>query len=207
MRQNSGPGEPEFWRMPLRKCRRAPSGLAILLLKWFCWLILPEKEKAVVHFLQGLVTVVGRVLLTGIFLMSALGNKIPHFSQVAELMKSEGIPAPRLLLVGAIVFLTAGSLSILLGFKARIGALLLLVFLVLATYYFHDFWTQPAEAMWVLSTNESVKVPVQQMEMGQFMKNLALMGAMLILIANGPGAWSLDGRQARPGAHSQQQQQ
>ena len=65
---------------------------------------------------------------------------------------------------------------------ARIGATLLLVFLVLATYYFHDFWTFEGQD--------------QQMQMIQFMKNMALMGAMLFIIANGPGPWSLDNRKS-----------
>ena len=144
--------------------------------------------------IQGIVTVAGRVLLALIFLMSALGNKIPQFSTVAQMMDGQGVPLPRVMLAGAIVFLLAGSLSIILGYKARIGAALLLIFLVLATYFFHDFWTWPAEAAWVLSTNSEVSMPVQQIEMISFMKNLALMGAMLLIFANGSGPMSLDGR-------------
>ena len=148
------------------------------------------------QFIQGVVTVLGRVFLATIFLLSAVGNKIPNFSDVAQLMESKGVPAPQLMLVGAIVFLIAGSLSIIVGFKARFGASLLLVFLILATYFFHDFWTWSPDAMWVLSTSDSVKMPVQQNEMISFMKNLALMGAMLFIMANGPGPMSLDGNSA-----------
>jgi putative oxidoreductase len=146
--------------------------------------------------INGLITVFGRIMLATIFLMSAVGNKIPNFNGVAGYMASEGVPAPKVMLAGAIVFLIAGALSLILGFKARIGATLLLVFLVLATYFFHDFWTQPEDAMWVLSLNPEVKMPVAQIEMISFMKNLALMGAMLFVIANGPGPMSLDNRQA-----------
>jgi len=146
--------------------------------------------------LQGIGTVLGRVMLALIFLMSALGNKIPKFNDVAGYMASEGVPVPQVMLVGAIVFLIAGSLSIILGFKARIGAALLLVFLVLATYFFHDFWTWPQDAKWVLSLNSDVQMPVQQIEMISFMKNMALMGAMLFIMSNGSGPWSLDNRQA-----------
>lgn len=149
-------------------------------------------------FAKGITTLVGRILLALIFLMSAVGNKIPNFSAVADLMKSQGVPLPSVLLTGAIVFLLVGSLSIVLGFKARIGATLLLVFLVLATYFFHDFWTWPEDAMWILSSNSDVKMPVQQVEMISFMKNLALMGAMLFIVANGAGPMSLDERSAKP---------
>lgn len=144
--------------------------------------------------IRGVTTVAGRILLALIFLMSAVGNKIPQFSNVAQMMESQGVPMPQLMLMGAIVFLLAGSLSIVLGFKARMGAALLFVFLVLATYFFHDFWTWPTDAMWVLSSDAGVKMPVQQIEMISFMKNLSLMGAMLFIIANGAGPMSLDAR-------------
>ena len=106
---------------------------------------------------------------------------------------------PTILLAGAIVFLLVGSISIIVGYKARIGAALLLIFLVLATYFFHDFWTWPEDAMWVLSSNSEVAMPVKQIEMISFMKNLALMGAMLFVMANGSGPMSLDGRSAANG--------
>ena len=128
--------------------------------------------------LQGSVTVLGRVLLATIFFMAAVGNKIPHFGQVASVMDAAGIPAPQLMLVGAIVFLIAGSLSVILGYKARIGAFLLLTFLVLASYYFHPFWNLEGQA--------------QQEQMIHFMKNLSIMGAMLFIVANGSGPMSLD---------------
>ena len=68
---------------------------------------------------------------------------------------------PRWMLVGAIVFVLAGSPSIIVGISTRIGAPLLLVFLELATDYFHDFWTWPLDATWVLNSNSDVKMPVR----------------------------------------------
>jgi putative oxidoreductase len=133
--------------------------------------------------IQNLVSVLGRLAIATIFLLSAVGNKIPHFQDVARVMGSVGMPAPQLMLVGAIVFLIAGSLSLILGYKARIGAGLLLVFLVLASSYFHAFWKLEGQA--------------QQDQMIHFMKNLALMGTMLFIIANGAGAGSLEARLAK----------
>ncbi len=124
-------------------------------------------------------SLVGRLFIGTIFLMSAVGNKLPQFSEVVGAMESKGVPLPNLMLVGAIVFLVAGSLSVISGYKTRIGGTLLLVFLVLATYYFHNFW--------------AFEGADQQREMIQFMKNLSLVGTMLFLIANGGGRWSLDG--------------
>ncbi|QDT28888.1 DoxX family protein [Gimesia panareensis] len=135
------------------------------------------------NLLAGLASLAGRVMIATIFLLSAVGNKIPQFNNVAGYMASEGVPLPKVMLAGAIVFLIAGSLSVILGLKTRIGAGLLLVFLVLATYFFHDFWTL-------------TDAQAQQAQMIQFMKNLALMGTMLFLMANGPGQLSLDQRRA-----------
>jgi putative oxidoreductase len=138
----------------------------------------PHKENAMSEAIRGPLTVLGRLSLSTIFFMAAVGNKIPHFDAVANVMESVGIPAPRLMLVGAIVFLIAGSISVIVGFKARFGAALLLVFLVLASYYFHAFWKLEGQA--------------QQEQMIQFMKNLSMMGAMLFIVANGSGPMSLD---------------
>lgn len=132
--------------------------------------------------LQGILSVVGRVALTAIFVSAALGKNIPNFNGVVQYMEAHNVPSPRLLLPGAIAFLLLGGTSIILGYRARVGALLLLVFLIPTTYYFHDFWNvagQEAEAQTI-----------------HFMKNLSMAGAMLFLIANGSGAWSLDGRNA-----------
>ena len=84
--------------------------------------------------LRGPLTVLGRLLLCTIFLLAAVGNKIPHFSDVAKVMESVAVPAPQFLLAGAIVFLLVGSLSVIVGYKARSGAVLLLTILVLASY-------------------------------------------------------------------------
>jgi putative oxidoreductase len=134
--------------------------------------------------LRGPLTVLGRLLLATIFFLAAAGNKIPHFSDVAKVVESVGVPAPQLMLAGAIVFLLAGSLSVIVGYKARVGAALLLTFLVLASYYFHPFWKLEGQA--------------QQEQMIQFMKNLSMMGAMLFIVANGAGRASVDSWLARP---------
>src|SRR5258707_2009151 len=120
--------------------------------------------------LRGPLTVLGRLLLCTIFLLAAVGNKIPHFGEVARVMESVGIPAPQFLLAGAIAFLLVGSLSVIVGYKARIGAVLLLTFLALASYYFHPFWKLEGQA--------------QQEQMIHFMKNLSIMGAMLFVMSD-----------------------
>jgi putative oxidoreductase len=128
-------------------------------------------------FSQALLTVVGRLMLVAIFFLSAVGEKIPNFAKTADVMTAQGVPAAPFMLVGAIVFLIVGSAFVAVGYRARLGAALLLVFLILATYYFHPFWK--------LAGAE------RQAQMIQFMKNLALMGAMLFIMGNGSGPASL----------------
>jgi putative oxidoreductase len=135
--------------------------------------------------LQALLTVLGRLMLCTIFVMAAAGNDIPNFAATTKQMESVGIPAPPLMLVGAIVFSILGGLSVILGYKARIGAGMLLVFLVLATYFFHAFWK--------LEGQEQQKVMIE------FLKNASIAGAMLFIMANGSGPFSLDARAARAG--------
>ncbi len=131
--------------------------------------------------LFGVLALIGRLMLVAIFLLSAVGQKIPKFAETAAYMGLEGVPMPKIMLGGAIVFLIVGGLSVAVGFKARIGATLLLVFLLLATYFFHDFWTE-------------IDPMLKQEQMIQFMKNASMMGGMLIIIAHGPGLMSIDGR-------------
>ena len=139
-------------------------------------------------FIKGLFALLGRTMIATIFLMSAFGNKIPKFNDVVAYMTAEGVPQPKILLAGAIAFLILGGISVVLGYRARVGAFLLLVFLAAATYYFHDFWKLEPDD------------PDFKNQMIQFMKNLSLMGTMLFLMANGPGPWSLDGRAGAPDA-------
>jgi putative oxidoreductase len=92
-----------------------------------------------------------------------------------------GFPAPSLFLVGAIVLEIGGGLLLLSGFKARIGALMLIVFLIPATLIFH-----------VASLGDPALV---QTEMIQIFKNLAILGALVKFFADGAGAFALDNRQ------------
>jgi putative oxidoreductase len=144
------------------------------------------------HAIRGLLTLLGRLMIAAIFVMSAVFGKIMNFNGTVEKMAAEGVPSPTILLGGAIAFLLIGAISIVLGYKGRFGALLLLVFLAAATYYFHDFWKLP----------DDTPAGVKQGEIIAFMKNLALMGTMVFLLANGTGPWSLDNRGQAPADQS-----
>jgi len=120
----------------------------------------------------------GRILFSAIFLMSAFG----HFSKrEIAYAASAGVPAAALLvpLSGLIAF--AGGASILLGYRARIGALLVVLFLVPVTLTMHRFWgiSDPTMA---------------QIQMAMFMKNVSILGGALLIAYHGAGPISLDGR-------------
>lgn len=119
----------------------------------------------------------GRVLLGQIFLLSGV-MKVLNWSQTAEHMTSEGMTAVPFFLFMAIVFEIGGGLSLLLGCKARWGALALVLFLVPVTLIFHDFWAYEGQAM--------------QNQMAHFLKNVTILGGLLTLAAAGAGRFSLD---------------
>lgn len=119
----------------------------------------------------------GRTLITVLFLRSAFG-KITGFSAVAAGMAKKGIPFSEALLVGAIVIEIAGSLMVLFGWKARWGALLLILFTVPVTLLYHDFWNLEGQQY--------------RRQLGQFMKNLAILGALFFVMGMGSGPLSLE---------------
>jgi putative oxidoreductase len=129
---------------------------------------------------QGFVSLVGRLALAAVFLASVVSMLPPRFSATVEVMKSQGVPNPTFALFGAIGLLVIGGVAVVLGAWTRFGAIFLLVFLAAATFYFHDFWT-------------FADPKLRQDQTIQFMKNLAIGGGLLALIAFGGGPWSVDG--------------
>jgi len=125
----------------------------------------------------------GRILLAAIFLTSGYAKLADPASAVGY-MNMAGVPSADTLVYVAGTAELLGGLSILVGFLARLGALGLFLMLIPIQYYFHSFWTmEGAEA---------------QTQMVQFMKNLTIMGGLLMLVASGPGRYSIDGRLRRP---------
>ena len=132
--------------------------------------------------LIAVLTVLARVMLAAIFLGSGV-NKIVNTEQTIGAMTANGVPLPAVLVWPAILFLIVGGVSVVLGWQTRIGTGLLMLFLALATYYFHDFWT--------LDPKSDEFMP----SMIGFQKNVGLLGGLLFLFANGPGPASVDNRE------------
>lgn len=127
----------------------------------------------------------GRILITALFLRSAFG-KITGFSAVAAGMAQKGMPFAEALLVGAIAFEIVGSLMVLFGWKARWGALLLILFTIPATLIYHDFWNMEGAQY--------------QRQLSHFMKNLSILGGLFVVMGMGSGPLSLEKSREPPGS-------
>jgi putative oxidoreductase len=120
----------------------------------------------------------GRILYAAIFIMAAPG----HFSAGAiGYAASQGVPLASIAVPVSGLIALAGGLSILLGYRAKWGAWLIVLFLVPVTVMMHNFWamTDPNAA---------------QMQQIMFMKNLSMLGAALMIAHFGSGPLSLDDR-------------
>lgn len=122
---------------------------------------------------------VGRILLAVIFIKAGWG-KIGGWEATAGYMASKGLPLVPVLLAGTILIELGGGLMLALGWKARWAALAIFLWLIPVTVIFHAFWGIDAAQV--------------QNQMNHFLKNVAIMGAMLMLFAFGPGAYSVDRR-------------
>ena len=121
---------------------------------------------------EDVLALAGRLLLAVIFLASAFG-KITNFDGTLKFMEAHGMPMTALLCACAIALEALGAITLILGYLTRWGAAALIGFLVTATWIFHS-------------------TPDQRIAL---LKNLAIMGGLLQVMAFGPGEFSLDGRE------------
>ena len=127
--------------------------------------------------MQNILPLIARCLLSIIFLISGI-KSITGFNDTVASLAAKNIALPEFFAAGAIAFLIAGSLSVISGYKGKVGAFLLLIFLVPATLLFH------------FNLHDTVQAT-------QFVKNLGLAGGLLFIIAYGAGGWSMDARLKR----------
>ncbi len=120
---------------------------------------------------------VSRILLSSIFLLSG-ALKIPHFAETQAAMAARGMKMTALFLAAATVVEIAGGLFVLLGYRARLGALALFLYLIPVTIVFHRVVGDPGQA-------------------AQLLKNLAIMGGLAAIVSVGPGEFSV--RRGSPG--------
>ncbi len=110
---------------------------------------------------------VGRLLLGGYFILSGF-NHFMNRDTMAGYAESKGAPMPNVTVPLTGLMLLAGGLSILAGAYVTVGVALLVLFLLPTSFIMHDFWAVGAEQ--------------QMQEQVNFMKNMALLGAVLTLL-------------------------
>ena len=123
----------------------------------------------------------GRLLISPIFLFSGF-TKIAMYSNIVGFAAAKGMPMPGIAIALAAVIEILGGLAVLIGFQARSAAWLLFLYLIPATLVFHNFWAASGAE--------------HDAQMMNFVKNVTIMGGLLILAANGAGRYSVDGARA-----------
>ena len=134
--------------------------------------------------LQNPLALIGRLLLAYFFIPAGIG-KIGGFAGTVGYIASKGLPLPEVGAVLAIIVEVGVGLMLLLGFKTRWAALILMVFTLAASAFFHNYWALP-----------EAQAAMQKL---MFNKNLGVAGGLLAFAAFGAGAFSLDGLRQRGG--------
>lgn len=130
--------------------------------------------------LSGPVVLLGRILFSVVFLLSSIDHFDGHDLAYAN---AAHIPAAGIAVPIAGVMILIGGLSILFGYKAKLGALLIIVFLIPVTPLMHNFWAVTDPRM-------------HEVHEVNFLKNIALLGAAFLITQFGAGPWSFDARKA-----------
>ena len=133
--------------------------------------------------LEAYLSPVARFLLSLIFVLSGIG-KIVQFSTMVGFAQAKGLPAPQAAIAVAALVEVVGGVALLTGFKARWAALVLGLFLIPTTLIFHNFWAV-TDAM------------QHQDQFIHFMKNVAILGGLLMVVAHGAGGLSVDAAMRR----------
>ena len=140
-----------------------------------------SKDMEAISFGQGAVVVLGRLFFALIFLLAGAN----HFSrQTIGYAASQGVPLASIAVPLSGVLAIAGGLSILLGYRVKLGAWLIVLFLIPVTLMMHKFWTVTDPMM-------------AQLQMILFMKNVSMLGGALLISHFGAGPFSLDARRPR----------
>lgn len=120
---------------------------------------------------------IARFFIALIFLFEAY-DSIAFFKNTKETMTGHGITWQQdMLLSIAIFLLILGGILVLIGYRSRFGASLLLIYWVPVTFITHTWWNDPDLS--------------QRQESIEFMKNIAIVGALLLIVVNGSGRYSI----------------
>jgi putative oxidoreductase len=126
-------------------------------------------------------TLIARVLFSLIFLMSGFSL---FSAGVIDYAASQGVPLANVFVPISGIMAIVGALSIILGYKIKIGAILIALFLIPVSFSMHAFWKVADPIM-------------RQNQMIDFMKNMSMLGGALFFFVQGAGAYSLDARKIK----------
>ena len=121
---------------------------------------------------------IGRFLYSFVFLMTIMNQ---FSAQTVTYALLSGLPVADVLVPVSGGLAILGAISIILGYKAKTGAWLIVIFLIPVTLHMHPFWKEM----------DALNKQIQMME---FMKNISMLGAALLITYFGAGPLSLDGR-------------
>jgi putative oxidoreductase len=121
--------------------------------------------------------ITGRVALAAMFLMAGIDKLFAHTAQTVQMMEAYHLPLAGLLIYPAGVIEIAGGIALIVGYQARLAALVLALFTATVTPIFHSFWGVPADQ--------------QLVQMLFFTKNVAIFGGLLHVAALGTGRFAL----------------
>jgi putative oxidoreductase len=127
--------------------------------------------------LKNLVAVLGRILIALIFVRAGI-SKLGSIDPTAAEMAKAGIPLSNLLVYGAILMELGGGLMLMVGLFARRVALALFFYTMTLALIFHAYWNAPAAQA--------------RLQASIFFGHLSMMGGMLMVVAFGAGALSID---------------
>jgi len=120
---------------------------------------------------------IARIFISLIFLFEAY-DSIKFFKSTKNTMTDYGITWQQdMLLSGAIFLLILGGVLVLIGYRSAFGASLLLIYWIPVTFIAHSWWNDPIE----IKREESI----------EFMKNIAIIGGLLLIVINGSGRFSI----------------
>lgn len=127
--------------------------------------------------MKDIIDLIGRALLAFIFLYEAY-DSIFYFKETKVKMTLYGLNWQQdLLLLGGIVILLLGGTLLLVGYRTGFGMFILLCYWIPVTFIVHSFWSDPE--------------PERRLQSILFMKNIAIVGGMLMVWANGTGKYSI----------------
>jgi len=128
---------------------------------------------------------IGRVLLVLIFVISGF-EKLTNASGTMAQMSAHGIPFPPLALAVSILVEFGCGLLVMIGYQARWAALVIFLWFIPVTLIFHVAGYRQA-----LAQHQAMTALIQQI---MYMKNISIMGGLLMVFSTGAGALSIDGR-------------